>query len=244
MYPSASTTLLRIARCPELEEASSPESSCNAIASLQAHLPAGERQVPEPWRGSTEAPLLFISSNPSIDPADDSPTFACPDSDLIQYFDAGFPKEFPRVRLRTGEIRPTYVRFWAYVLGRAAELLEVDRRSIRPGVDFAITELVHCKSTEERGVAQALPMCIERHWQGVQRAMKARLFVALGAVAANHLAIEPGQLKKLTHPEGGVRWLSALPHANAFDGKTFARRYSESDLRTLRDALHSIRYRR
>jgi hypothetical protein len=35
---------------------------------------------------------------------------------------------------------------------RAIELLQ---RDVRPGVDYALTEIVHCKSKSENGVAEA-----------------------------------------------------------------------------------------
>lgn len=46
-----------------------------------------------------------------------------------------------------------WVRFWAAVRKQAFRLLG---HLAVPGVDYAMTEVVHCKSAGERGVADAL----------------------------------------------------------------------------------------
>jgi hypothetical protein len=71
--------LLAVARCPIVEEcleAAEPAHPCAKLVLTQWDgVPAGERiatwrsrhELPEPWRGRIElAPILFVSSNPSI----------------------------------------------------------------------------------------------------------------------------------------------------------------------------------
>jgi hypothetical protein len=49
-------------------------------------------------------------------------------------------------------------RFWFAARARASELLE---RSAVAGHDFALTEVVHCKSAAGSGVAEAYPTCVQ-----------------------------------------------------------------------------------
>jgi hypothetical protein len=176
-----------------------------------------------------------------MDLEDDAPCASDPDAKLIEYFERGFPAEFPRVKLRTGGVRKDYVRFWASIRSRAAELLGIERTRIRAGLDFAITELVHCKSRDEVGVPDSLPTCVSTHWDNVQEVMQARVFVALGAWAARQLGVRVGEVRQLVHPDGGIRWLLALPHPNAFDkkGKTFGARYEEGALQEVRMSVRA-----
>jgi hypothetical protein len=53
------------------------------------------------------------------------------------------------------------VRFWSAVKQRAKELLPEE--SVRPGLDYALTEVVRCKSREEVGVAEAAAVCSNRY---------------------------------------------------------------------------------
>lgn len=54
--------------------------------------------------------------------------------------------------VRDGTHAPGWVRFWAAVRARASELLG---RSAIAGFDYAISEIVHCKSDSEVGVSAA-----------------------------------------------------------------------------------------
>ncbi|MCF3607522.1 hypothetical protein L2E81_13290 [Planktothrix agardhii 1033] len=57
----------------------------------------------------------------------------------------------------------TYSRvtqFWAAVRKRAIELLQ---RDVIPGFDYALTEIVHCKSHHEIGVEQAQEQCVQAY---------------------------------------------------------------------------------
>jgi hypothetical protein len=47
--------------------------------------------------------------------------------------------------------------FWLATRARAAELLG---RNPTPGVDYALTEVVHCKSVEQLGIAQGARLCV------------------------------------------------------------------------------------
>ena len=66
--------------------------------------------------------------------------------------------------LRTGEHKERWVRYWAAVRRRAGELLG---REAVPGVDYAMSEVVHCKSARERGVGSALGECVPRYLEAL-----------------------------------------------------------------------------
>lgn len=58
-------------RCREEPDVAHP---CQAISDLQADEPWDRHQRPEPWNGHLEtAPILFVSSNPSIDRSEPYP---------------------------------------------------------------------------------------------------------------------------------------------------------------------------
>jgi hypothetical protein len=63
--------LREITRCPNIEQCFiNPQSSnpCSKIISTQKVIALANLQVPEPWSGNLEhAPILFLSSNPSLD---------------------------------------------------------------------------------------------------------------------------------------------------------------------------------
>src|SRR5258708_28952120 len=139
---------------------------CRESASVQTGVAF---QLPEPWSGQIDiAPLLFISSNPSIDEHEDYPDESWESPRTADFFDnrftpaSGWVKDGLYPRQRDGSWSKDWVRFWASARGRAREIL---RRKIEPGIDFALTEVVHCKSRKERGVAEARDECSDRYLQ-------------------------------------------------------------------------------
>jgi hypothetical protein len=208
---------------------------CQEVVGFQARWPLTLRQVPEPWRGSLDAPILFVSSNPSHDLDDDSPNLQDWKRDshaTMGYFERGFPVPgFPKTRLRTGSLRKEWVRFWAGCRARAAEVMDTHRHDVRPGVDFTITELVHCKSQNEAGVPEAISECVNRHWfdsivagerrLGLESLHRASVIIVYGNAAQRALGISRGQICARSslmiaeqHNERTV-WMIALPHPNA-----------------------------
>lgn len=75
---SSRSLLLEIARCPLVPVAAERGSHpCHAVVSAQQSVPLGNRHVPEPWSGMiSSAPILFVSSNPAINPNESFPHFA------------------------------------------------------------------------------------------------------------------------------------------------------------------------
>lgn len=203
--------LLDIARCAELAKArANSKHPCSAIVGFQKYgAKCLDWQVPEPWRGDiVSASLLFVSSNPSIDPLDDAPWSSESDDDLIRYF--GLPRigtNFPRSTARTGAKSKRPVSFWTGIHQRAIELYN---RDVRPGIDYALTEVVHCKSRDEIGVADAKPRCMERYFHKVLSLSRAKVIVALGDHAKDALSSSatnyPGRLHLyLPHPNARTK---------------------------------------
>lgn len=171
-----------IAHCPiakSIRSGASLDSPCHKIVCLQA---GSSFQVPEPWSGRIDsAPILFISSNPSIDREEKYPDESWEDSKAIDFFQERFTSPDGwvingRALLRTG-LRSRGVSYWGHARNRTGEILQ---RKIKPGIDFALTEVVHCKSRKEQGVPEALNFCIERYLQRVLSISAARVLIIYG----------------------------------------------------------------
>jgi hypothetical protein len=258
----AERLLCEIARCPVIAEwyASADRrraSPCHHIIDYQArNFGATERrtyQAPEPWRGDLAgALLLFVSSNPSIgdDAPDEYPRWEWSDAATVRYFtrsfedliiDGAYTRPIPRLG------RSIYVPFWGGVRDRARELMGP---AVRPGRDYAITEVVHCKSRQEIGVREASAACARRYLRRVIAAAGARVVVVLGGVARAAVTLELRELgvSPGTQPDWGTvldlpeiggrnRLVVFLPHPNAHMCRSFAACVAESDLRRLQAAL-------
>ena len=207
--------LLAIVHCPEIDQARGDAGHpCAGIVGLQQ---PGHFQKPEPWRGHIDtAPILFVSSNPSIRGDDPFPPDGWKEQHIINHYqrcfdnDASIPGHIDRATYNS-------VQFWREVRGRASEILG---RPAIPGTDFALTELVHCKSKEEKGVAKAHLTCAGRWLDRVLRVSGASIIVLLGRQARDHCAARWGLDK--TQPvhfgvptPGRKRAVVILPHPNA-----------------------------
>ena len=223
--------LLGITRCPNLSAARrDPSHPCSTIVSLQSD---HEYHVPEPWCGHMDiAPILVVSSNPSISEEERFPTPSWSLDDTADYFERRFDADAGYVSPKTY----TGVRFWTSVRARAGEILG---RDATPGTDFALTEVVHCKSRQETGVKAAVDTCAQR-WLGpvlVQSA--ARVVVLLGKQAQEVCSKNWGlDMAKSAHfgvdLGGRVRAVVLLPYPNARGRKTVTSQLSEKDVRRLR----------
>jgi hypothetical protein len=215
--------LLKVARCPTGNPPSAPAPGCRKIISAQGGVAAVRFQVPEPWRGDiVNSRLLFVASNPALNPVDDCPTAAAPDTDVVDYYNVrGFPPVFPRNLLRNGAIGK-HVPFWSQIRNRAAECYGVTAKSILPGHSFALTEVVHCKSNKEQGVADAATECIKRHFGAILTLSCADVIVILGDTAANALGVARAPAVTTKVWWGRSRLVTWLPHPNARKKRTFA----------------------
>ncbi len=204
MDASESRALLwEIADCPELRLCREhPDSShpCQAIVDLQADRPWTDHQRPEPWNGDlVSAPVLFVSSNPSIDRTEPYPTGAWGDPGVVTDF---FARRFEdhivdgTRPLKLGNlVAAKPVQYLAEVKRIAANLFA---RPVEPGRDYAITEVVHCKSASragldsKRGKPGALELCPSRYLRRVLEASGAKLIVVVGVDALRFTRREAG----------------------------------------------------
>ncbi len=185
--------LLEIARCPRffeiLEGDKKRLSCCKKIVSSQKEQVGIESdfQLPEPWNGNVvQAPILVVSSNPSISEKELYPTKDWPDEIIIDFFvnrfkDRGEKYSWVyrnRVLNKDGS-RGEVVRYWASIKNRVKELI---LREPIPGVDYCITELVHCKSKKQEGVMLALGICAERYFHKIVSVGNFKLIMAVGKI--------------------------------------------------------------
>ena len=204
--------LLAIVRCPEIDRARAEAGHpCAGIVGLQT---ADAFQAPEPWRGHIDTtPILFLASNPSIGGSYEFPPARWSDDRIIDYYQRSFDRDGGHI----DEKGYNSVAFWCGVRARATEILG---RDAVPGVDFAITELVHCKSTGEQGVDRAHLTCAGRWLDRVLGVSGATVVVLLGSQARDHCVARWGLDKgRRVHfgvgTPGRERAVVVLPHPNA-----------------------------
>ncbi|MHB8325209.1 MAG: uracil-DNA glycosylase family protein [Candidatus Dormibacteria bacterium] len=208
------------------------------------------RWIPEPWVGHlTEAPLLFVSSNPGggdpiTDPQDLSRDW--PDDALLDWADGAFDQgQFPGVAdgaylVDRQRQRGKWVHYWGWVKTCAKEILP---QPVVPGQGYALTEVVHCGSPSEEGVWAALKTCTSRYLERVLRASPAQVVVVVGAIA--RFAFEeylqqkaPDHLLGPIEVGGRKRLLVVVPHPNSFGGNIPLSRHLEEDqMELLRQAV-------
>jgi uracil-DNA glycosylase len=213
-----------IATCEEVDRwREGCQSPCSEILSVQED--ANEFQVPEPWSGQIEtARILFLSSNPSIDASEMYPTSSWESDRVANFFmnrfDDGHIKDGIKARQRDGTYGRS-VSFWAAIKRHAYDLL---LREPIPGRDYATSEVVHCKSREERGVQAALTECSGRYLDSLLTLSIASVVVVLGSVARTGIVTRYPEIFPET-PQfgtvvdgkcgGRVRLIVFMPHPNA-----------------------------
>ena len=132
------------------------------------------------------ARILFLSSNPSISVKEAYPTGPVGDAELVDFFD----KRFDGYWVKGGKFAPNNevtwhatgneygdsVSYWANIRKRAEELIS----KAVPGVDYALSEVVHCKSIMGAGVKTALPTCGSRYLRDLLACSGAKVLVLVG----------------------------------------------------------------
>ena len=165
--------LLEIANCCEVEKAKSNDChSCHKIVSSQN----GEFQLPEPWNGHLDnAEILFISSNPSIDPNENYPTASWKGEDIVSFFENRF-ENTPKNEWST---------YWRTILKWAGWII--------PNIGFdkiAITEIVHCKSKSEFGLTPyCQKTCFNKWLREILKIFKGKYLVVVGSKAKEYIKL-------------------------------------------------------
>ena len=226
--------LLEISHCPiakTIIENRSQENPCREIVLSQDIETISDFQLPEPWSGQISlAPLLFLSSNPSISLTEQYPLWSWSDEAITDYFIHRFGTG-QRIWIRDGKYSlqkdnsyTKFVPFWASVRQRAIELFD---RNVEPGVDYALSEVVHCKSKQEIGVESAVKQCSEKYLDRIFAISNAVIVVVLGDIAKDavksiyNLSGENQQVLKPIKLGQRERHIVFLPHPNARKSRTF-----------------------
>lgn len=212
---------LEIARCSvfcSLTKEIESSHKCSNIVKVQLNNPKiKEYQLPEPFSGDIyNAPILFISSNPSISHSELYPTGLWPDKMITDFFVNRFKQRNEgntwvyknKVLNKNGRSKSS-VKYWSSIKKRAEELLG---KEAIPGHDYCITEIVHCKSQAEIGVKDAHDTCSNKFLNDIVRLSGAKLIIGVGKVVKNNLNAVPELYGKP---------IFYLPHPNAFEQKTF-----------------------
>ncbi len=247
--------LVDIAHCPVASSIRCGKSNgghpCHVVVTTQRK---ESFQLPEPWSGRLDtAPIVFISSNPSINRSE-----ACPDdswtlSRTTDFFHNRFSPSAPWVKdglyvlQRDGHsYSGDWVRFWASARSRSCEILGKTKSEIKPGIDFALTEVVHCKSLKEEGVKQAQDFCSKLYLGRILSVSSARILVVLGAQAKEGIVNYFGAEMAPTPNHNGVfrvgsnRMITFLPHPNERGSKkTLNANIGGEGVLFLRDHLRS-----
>ena len=211
---------------------------CAKIVRSQ-HVPDNDFQLPEPWRGQIDrASILFIGSNPSI--GDDR--YALQSSFETQVWESqhlafgGGSRPYVIDGIRTTKANGTpdrAVRYWSSIRARARELIP----GAVPGEDYAISEIVHCKSKGEEGVAEAAETCYGMHMSAVFSVAAAKVVIALGKFAKEQLigAVPAPSVPWQLELGGRQRTVLVLPHPNARGvRKALAAHYACQDLEAIK----------
>jgi hypothetical protein len=233
--------LLKIARCNELPIArADPKHPCHGVAVVQPPENPDDWQVPEPWRGDlANAPLLFVSSNPSLG-KDDCPWHSESDLVITRYYGRNvISTHFPKWTSRAGVPSTRGVPFWQSIHARAVELYElcnINKTDVIPGLDYAITEVVHCKSIKEIGVPQARQLCATKYLAAILSASGAKVIVVFGNHAA---AVLKPNISAIGHMTGPAPIIVGLPHPNARTPRTVAACLTSAQQAVITKALYS-----
>jgi hypothetical protein len=225
--------LIDIARCSNfcnLITNIDNDDSCNDIIDYQRTIGVSEEsdfQIPEPWSGDLlNAPILFISSNPAIELIELYPTNSWSDKMIADFFINRFKDRgnkyswvYKSKVLNKDGTRDDWQHYWAGMKGRAEELLD---RKANPGIDYCLTEIVHCKSSNEAGVENAKSECYIKYLDAILNISGAYLIVVVGKYAKEIL--NEAQNKK-------GKPIVYLPHPNSREPKKFNDVYSDRILR-------------
>lgn len=247
--------LIEIARCHNFINPKKTVSEngdrhpCKTIVDLQK---VGQhRQLPEPWNGDIEnSPILFISSNPSINSYEHYPLDNWKDEEIIDFFKNRFSNErkyvrdykYPRIiteDTNTIVYAKNWVRNWSWVRRRSGELLE---RTAIPGKDYTLMEIVRCKSEGEEGVTEAMNQCADNYLKKTLLLTNAKIIIVVGSIAEKKLSeMYSLNFESMTHIEkeieGHNRIIIVSPHSNARGKRTMTAILNEGSLKAVKDRL-------
>ncbi len=220
--------MLDICKCPNIRKAVNDKSHpCHDIVSVQ-NPDSLKYQLPEPWNGDVvNAPLLVLSSNPSISEDEHYPTREWKDEKVMDFFanrfDENRPSPYTRNRCvlcSNGQYRKKSVTFWNHIHRQAERALG---RKVEAGKDYAITEVVHCKSRDEQGVRQSVNECGDKWMTQIIEMSDARVIMVVGGIAkdwfCNQYKIDKEKIFSVLKISSRERTVLIVPHPNSREEK-------------------------
>lgn len=218
--------------------------NCETIIKSQKCEKYENFQLPEPWNGDLEnCKILFLSSNPSFNPNDEYPLGNWNKSDVSDFFINRFSpdRNFVRNELYTlqndGEYSKNWIRFWAAVRSIARVIL--DTKSAISGQDYVMTEIVHCKSTNEIGVQEAMETCANKYLDKILKITKAKIVICLGEKTSNFVKrkYQIETTGKIVEESKMDKVFLFLPHPNAREERKLNKILTQEELEKVKNKL-------
>jgi len=241
-----------IIHCPNVEQYYNNKINtvcCDIIASQGVS--KNSFQVPEPFSGEIDkANILIISSNPSIDLTrnEEFPTCKWDEKSTIEYFYNRFDKYITDgIRKRNKDGTYTHVPYWSGIKGRVKEVFELMDKKCIPGIDYCLTEIVHCKSCKEIGLVKAMEAC-NTYLSKIIKLSPASLFIIVGRPAqklfCEHYKLEKyiNRKVKVSDPEnieGKKRLLYFIPAPNAHGLKKMKLRLEDNEINKIKEWINN-----
>ena len=210
---------LDIARCNCVGK-----NSCKKIYSVQKN--CNPKHVPEPWNGHlSSAKIMYVSSNPSIDCREYFPHNHCLDKCICDFFD----NRFYNGKIITHQ-KEVSVQFWTYLIKYSNWINDCLKKN--PPIpqkiqknkgkhfysdlnDFIVsTEIVHCKSKKEFGVAQCKQHCFDKWMKQITQNFTGNYIVILGSQAQKYCNAIINIVNSLPLPQKNINVIN-LPHPKA-----------------------------
>lgn len=160
---------------------------------------------PEAWTGDLErAPIIFLASNPSFGMKEKFPNWTSDwsDSEIEEFgvnrfdihkngnFGASDGPSFTKAD-RVLELDGKFskrVSHWQWVRRFASTVLDKPLDETSAISDYVMTEMVHCKSENEKGVPEALGHCAEKWLGKILEISPAKLIFIAGVKPARNFA--------------------------------------------------------
>ena len=236
------TIINRIFNCKDfiaLHATPNANNPCNEIVGYQRGL--GIVQHPEPFSGNIKyAPILVVSSNPSINNKELYPDRTWPinmvhDFFLNRFTDRGATYSWVYESRCLLDFSPTgsrggTVTTWNEIQNNITRLIE---RDAIPGIDYAFADIVHCKSKKNKGVKKACSTCVKNYFDDLISVAKPCLIVAVGAAARNHFETTYNTISDYN----GIPVVCS-PAPGASITRDFNRVFTPEELNSLRDVLN------
>ena len=212
---------------------------CNKIINSQPTLLG---QNPEPWNGNlAQAPVLIISSNPSFSPDEFYPQAKWPPKMIADFFVNRFIRsggshllqwtQDRKPLMKNGQYRERSVPYWNEMNRQMERLFG---RPVQAGVDYCLTEIVHCKSQNNKGVREAAPYCAKKFLTGKNAVSSANIVIGIGAFACSVLEVQGGEI---INNEMDNRSVIGVPAPNSSSTRKISELFNEDEINNLRGQI-------